>query len=134
MNGALIVDQSPALVRDVAAACALIGLPVLGVARDGLDAVDQAARLRPSHLVLDLLLPRLSGAQVLASLARHGATPFIIVVSAITARESIMAARQAGAQAYLLKPLATAKLLEVLSVRRAEPSPVVTFAARGAQP
>lgn len=134
MTSALIVDQSPGVARDIAAACASLGLPVVGVARDGLDAVDQAARLRPSHLVLDLLLPRLSGAQVLASIARQGLSPFIIVVSAITARESILAARQAGAHAYLLKPLATAKLIEVLSARRAEPAPAVTFAARGGLP
>jgi AmiR/NasT family two-component response regulator len=45
-----------------------------------------------------------------------------------------MAARQAGAQAYLLKPLVTAKLIEVLSARRTEPAPVVTVATRGARP
>lgn len=133
MTGVLIVDQSPGLVRAVTAACGSLGLPVVGVARDGLDAVDQAVRLRPTHLILDLLLPRLSGAQVLATIVRQGLTPFIVVVSAITAREAIMAARQAGAHAYLLKPLATAKLLEVLSGCRAEPAPApaVTFARGG---
>lgn len=134
MTGALIVDQSPGLVREIVAACASVGLPVVGVARDGLDAVDQATRLRPSHLVLDLLLPRLSGAQVLAALARQGQAPLIVVVSAITAREAILAARQAGAHAYLLKPLATAKLIDVLAPRRAEASPVVSFAVRGGLP
>lgn len=120
MAGVLIVDQSPALTREVAAICHGVGLPVLGIARDGLDAVEQALRLRPSHVVLDLLLPRLSGAQVLASIHRAGLTPFIVVITAITARESIVAARQAGAHAYLLKPLSTAKLIEVLSARRGD--------------
>lgn len=135
MAGVLIADQSTALVRDIAAACQGVDLPVVGIARDGLDAVEQALRTRPSHLVLDLLLPRLSGAQVLATLARHGLTPMIVVVSAITARESILAARQAGAHAYLLKPLAVGRLIEVLSARRAELTPAVPFArVAGAQP
>ncbi len=120
MAGVLIVDQSPALAREVAAICQGVGLQVVGVARDGLDAVDQAMRLHPTHLVLDLLLPRLSGAQVLAALHRAGLKPFVVVVSAITARESIVAARQAGAHAYLLKPLATAKLIAALCARRAD--------------
>ena len=49
-----------------------------------------------------------------------------MVVTAITARESILAARQAGAHAYLLKPLATARLIEVLSSRRGESVTAVT--------
>lgn len=121
MNGVLIADQSAGLAREIAAACQSMGLPVLAVVRDGLDAVDQANRLHPSHLVLDMLLPRLSGSQVLATLARQGLSPLVIVVSAITAREAIHAARQAGAHAYLLKPLSTAKLIEVLSSRRSQP-------------
>ena len=125
MAGVLIIDQSPALAREIAAVCAGLGLPVVGVARDGLDAVDQAMRLRPSHLILDLLLPRLSGAQVIATLRRQGLCPTVVVVSAVTARESILAARQAGATAYLLKPLVTAKLIEVLSARRPEPAVAV---------
>lgn len=125
MSGVLIIDQSAGLAREIAAACQTIGLPVVGVARDGLDGVDQALRLRPSHLVLDMLLPRLSGGQVLAAVARAGLHPVIVVVSAITARDAIAAARQAGAQAYLLKPLATSKLVEVLSARRAEAAAAV---------
>jgi len=125
MSGVLIIDQSAGLAREIAAACQAIGLPVLGVARDGFDGVDQALRLRPSHLVLDMLLPRLSGGQVLAALARAGLSPIIVVVSAITARDAIAAARQAGAQAYLLKPLATSKLVEVLSARRVEAAAAV---------
>ena len=126
MAGVLIVDQSPGLARDVAAVCQSVGLSVVGAARDGFDAVDQVMRLRLSHLVLDLLLPRLSGTQLLATLRRQGLSPLIVVVTAITARESILAARQAGAHAYLLKPLATARLIEVLSSRRGDVVAAVT--------
>lgn len=135
MPGVLIVDQSAALAREVIAVCQSLGLEVAAVARDGIEAVEQAVRLRPDMVVLDLLLPRLSGTQVMASLARHGLTPVVVVVTAVTARESILAARQAGAHAYLLKPLATAKLTEVLSARRADAPAAVAFAsARGTLP
>ena len=94
MRGVLIVDQSPSVARDIAAACNAAGLPVLGVARDGLEAVAMAQHARPSHIVLDLILPRLSGQQVMQTLARQGVTATVIVVSAVTARDPIMAARQ----------------------------------------
>lgn len=118
MAGLLIADQSPALIREIATAAQAAGLPVVGVARDGLDTVEQALRLRPTHVVIDLLLPRLAGAQVLISLRRQGLAPRVVVVSAVSAREAILAARQAGAIAYLLKPLAVPRLVELLTSQR----------------
>jgi DNA-binding NarL/FixJ family response regulator len=118
MSGLLIADQSPALAREIAIAAHAHGLPVVGVTRDGLDTVEQAVRLQPTHLVLDLLLPRLAGAQVLASLRRQGLTTRVVVVSAVSAREAILAARAAGAIAYLLKPLAVPRLVELLVSQR----------------
>ena len=124
MARVLIADQSPVLARELAVACQSAGLAVVGIARDGLGAVEQAARLRPTHLVLDLLLPRLGGAQVLATLRRQAVPVVAVVVSAVTARESILGARQAGATAYLLKPIAVPRLIEVLTAQRNEPAAV----------
>lgn len=118
MNGILIIEQSAATTRDLMTACAAAGLPVIGVASDGLEGVALARTLQPSHVTVDLVLPRLGGLQVMQALARHGLTPIVIVVSAVTAREAVVAARAAGARAYLLKPMATAKLAEILVAAR----------------
>lgn len=125
MNGVLIIEQSPATTRELIAACVVAGIPVLGVASDGLDGVAQACRLQPTHVTVDLVLPRLGGLQVLQALARHGLAPIVVVVSAVTARESVVAARAAGVRAYLLKPMVPAKLVEILvGVRGATPHAV----------
>jgi CheY-like chemotaxis protein len=91
---------------------------VLDVARAGVEAVTMARRLEPSHLTIDLVLPRLPGLQVIEALQRYGLTPMTIVVSAVTAREPIVAARAAGARAYLLKPVSQPKLAEILGATR----------------
>ena len=114
MRGVLSVEQSPTAARDIAAACRSADLPVLGVARDGIEAVTMARQLQPSHVTIDLVLPRLPGLQVLDALHRAGLHPLAIVISAVTAREPIVAARAAGARAYLLKPVLQPKLAEIL--------------------
>lgn len=118
MTGVLIVEQSPTVAREIAAACAAAGIAVAGIARDGLEAVTMARQLQPSHVTIDLVLPRLPGLQVLEALQRHGLNPFTIVISAVTAREPIVAARAAGARAYLLKPVLQPKLAEILGAAR----------------
>jgi two-component system chemotaxis response regulator CheY len=116
--GVLIIDQSTTSSQEIAAACAQTGIPVLGTARDGLEAVHLARQLRPWLITVDLILPRLGGLQVLQALDRHQVAAFTIVVSAVTARETIVAARSAGARAYLLKPIMQPKLVEILDAAR----------------
>jgi two-component system, chemotaxis family, protein-glutamate methylesterase/glutaminase len=118
MDGILIIDQSPAVAREIAGAAQSSGLVVLGIARDGLEAVALARQLQPTHITIDLVLPRLPGLQVIQALVRHGLSSIVVVVSAVTAREPIVAARGAGARAYLLKPVVNAKLAEILGVAR----------------
>ncbi len=115
MFGTLIIEQSPAATRDLVGACAAAGLPVLGVARDGLEGVAMARQLQPSHVTVDLVLPRLPGLQVIEALRRHQLDPVVVVVSAVSAREPVIAARAAGARAYLLKPIVFTKLVELLA-------------------
>ena len=123
MNGILIIEQSPTTIRELMAACAAASLPILGVATDGIAGVAMARNLQPSHVTVDLVLPRLGGLQVIEALARNGLTPIIVVVSAVTARDSVVAARAAGARAYLLKPVVAGKLAEILGATRAAAPP-----------
>ena len=123
-SGIVIADQSPSVARAIAAACAGSGVPVLGVAHDGVTAVSLALELRPAYVTVDLILPRLAGLQVIEALARHRLGASIVVISAVTAREPIVAAQHAGAIAYILKPFAGPRLVEVLRRRdQAAPQP-----------
>ena len=60
---------------------------MLGVARDGLEGVAMARQLQPTHVTVDLVLPRLPGLQVIEALRRHQLDATVIVVSAVSARE-----------------------------------------------
>ncbi len=56
-----VVDDNPSVRREIRAQLEASGLAVCGEAFDGLSAVEQASRLRPDLIILDLSMPRLNG-------------------------------------------------------------------------
>ena len=83
------------------------------VARDGAEGLEQARRLRPRAVVLDILLPRLDGWDLLARLKSDPATAEapVVVVSMLDERGKGLAL---GAVEYLVKPVAREELLAAL--------------------
>jgi signal transduction histidine kinase len=82
-------------------------------ARDGAEGLEMARRLRPRAVVLDILLPRLDGWDLLARLKADPATADspVVVVSMLDERGKGLAL---GAVEYLVKPVAREELLEAL--------------------
>jgi two-component system, NarL family, nitrate/nitrite response regulator NarL len=87
---------------------------VLGEAGDGHEAVEQAAKLRPDLLLLDLAMPRANGLQALQELIELGipVRP-VLLTAAIESSESIKALRL-GAGGVILKESATQLLYKCL--------------------
>jgi CheY-like chemotaxis protein len=83
------------------------------VARDGAEGLEQARRLRPRAVVLDILLPRLDGWDLLSRLKADPATADspVVVVSMLDERGKGLAL---GAVEYLVKPVGREELLEAL--------------------
>jgi len=85
-------------------------------AYDGLDAISICESEKPDLLLLDLMMPVMSGYDVTRKLRENPATAGIPVVmlSAAGQGESIKEALQAGARDYLVKPVDTDKLVETM--------------------
>ncbi len=83
-------------------------IEVVGIARDGLEALEKIAELSPDVVTLDLMMPNLDGLGVLAALPPQGA-PRVIVCSISDAQTELgAAALQAGAVDIVRKPTALA--------------------------
>jgi len=111
----LVVDDH-GIVRDGLAAL-LTGhfhMEVVGAAANGKDAVLLAERLRPDVVVMDLVLPELSGID--ATLRIMAALPLtrVVVLSACDTSEHVFRALRAGARGYVLKGSAGAELVEAV--------------------
>lgn len=112
----LVVDDSAfarKVLRDLLATSP--DIEVVGTARDGLEALEKLAELKPDVMTLDLVMPNLDGLGVLDSLPLED-PPRVIVVSVSDAHTELgAAALQAGALDIVHKPtaLATQQLYEL---------------------
>jgi two-component system phosphate regulon response regulator PhoB len=108
----LVVDDEPDIVALVAYHLAKAGFRV-STAANGDDALEQAKRELPSLIVLDLMLPGMSGFDVLESLRRNETTRHIAVLMLTARREEPDRLRglSLGADDYLVKPFSPAELV-----------------------
>ena len=100
----LIADEDPDLQQIVDARLQAAGYRTL-MAFDGEQALDMAASQAPAVILLDLMMPKLTGFDVLARLRdRGGEGPRIIVVSARERDEDVTRAFGLGADDFVSKP------------------------------
>jgi two-component system, NarL family, response regulator NreC len=78
-------------------------LSIVGVAADGLETVRLTERLKPDILVLDLMMPGLSGLEALRILRERSPRTRIVVLSMHSSNAFIAQALQNGAIGYVLK-------------------------------
>lgn len=91
-------------------------LEVVGIARDGLDALERIDELRPDVVTLDLQMPELDGLGVLKALEAKADAPRVVIVTMTDAENALaVEALQTGAFDVVYKPtaLATDRLYEV---------------------
>ncbi len=113
----LIVDDDPTQRRLIRAVLEREGFAV-AQADGGVAALDQlAAGARPDLLILDLVMPGKSGLELLAELRGGGDAVPVIVLTATGGVDTVVRAMQAGAQDFLIKPVAPDRL--TVSVRNA---------------
>lgn len=115
---------------------------VVGSARDGVEAVEMAVRLRPDVITLDVEMPRLDGLGALRQLMKACPTPVVMVSSLTRAHaEPTIRALIAGAVDFVTKPenpldLARvgeelrAKVLAASRVRLGSPARCLPLSAR----
>jgi DNA-binding response OmpR family regulator len=106
----LLADDDPIIVNSLTPFFERAGFHMLTVS-NGIDALEKAQSHRPDLIVLDVLMPRLDGREVLRRLRRAGLqTPTILLTQVGDAIERAMALEE-GADDYLNKPFESHELL-----------------------
>ena len=100
----LIVDDHAVVRKGIRALLATEPtLEVVDEAVDGFEAVGKYEKLLPDILLLDLLMPRKSGIEVIRELKGKYSDAKILVLTSFAANEQVFPAIKAGALGYLLK-------------------------------
>ncbi len=85
----------------------------LVVAKDGQEGVEKAAAEKPDLILMDVMMPRLTGFEACKKIRAHGPTARIPVILVTTRgeEESMKQGFEAGCNAYVTKPINGADLL-----------------------
>jgi two-component system KDP operon response regulator KdpE len=120
MMRVLVVDDEPQLLRALRINLSARRYEVV-VAADGAAALEAAARHLPDLVILDLGLPDMDGAEVIAGLRGWTKVPILVLSGRADAADKVDAL-DAGADDYVTKPFSMEELMARLRAlqRRAE--------------
>lgn len=79
----LVADDEPDVRLLLRLQLTQLGLEVVGEAADGIEVLDECARDEPDALVLDLLMPRMNGFEVIPKLRRAHPAVAIVAYTAV---------------------------------------------------
>jgi DNA-binding NarL/FixJ family response regulator len=89
-------------------------IEVVGEASDGAEAVEEAIRLRPDVLLMDIRMPRLDGIEATRRLTAHAGAPRVLVLTTFDLDEYVYEALRAGAAGFLLKDAPPGQIAEAI--------------------
>jgi len=98
-------------------------IDVVGVARDGAEAIALCAEHAPDVVLMDLEMPDIDGVEATQSIVRHGGSAVVILTS-FGDREHIAEAIDSGAVGYLLKDADPRELVAGIRAAAAGESPL----------
>ncbi len=112
-NRILIVDDNEANVELLEAYLAGVNCE-LAIAADGREALDKVAEFRPDVILLDIMMPKLSGFEVCKQVKDDPGTRkiMILMVTALNELGDIERAVAAGTDDFLSKPVQKVELLK----------------------
>ena len=107
----LIVEDEIRLARNVAKALTETASFAVDIARDGEDGLHQALSNPYDLIVLDLMLPKVSGLEILRRLRHTGSRTPVLILTARSATEDVVHGLNLGSDDYLTKPFDMGELI-----------------------
>ena len=91
-------------------------LEVVGEAATGQEVIEQAERLQPDVILMDLQMPEVNGIEATRRILRNSPHIGVIVVTMFEDDDSVFAAVRAGARGYVLKGADQEEVLQAIQV------------------
>ena len=128
----LVVDDHLVVRKGIGALLATEpDIEVVGEARDGAEAIAEAARLQPDVILMDLVMPQMDGIAAIERILASQPKARIMVLTSFDADDKVFPAIRAGALGYTLKDFGPAELVRAIQrVHRGESSLHPTIARK----
>lgn len=110
----LIVDDSNVMRRRIERSQQIDRLEVVGLASDGLEALELFQRTDPDVVTMDITMPAMDGIECVSRLVQMKPNVLILVVSALADKATAVEAMEKGANGFLNKPFTDRQLNDAL--------------------
>jgi len=105
-------------------------LEVVGTAVDGAEAIELTEELRPDVVLMDISMPDVDGIRATGSILEARTETRVVMLTAFSDRDRVVAALDAGAIGYLLKDSEPQEVLEAVRAAARGDAPLAPRAAR----
>jgi DNA-binding NarL/FixJ family response regulator len=114
LSTVLVVDDAELFREALKAAFTQEGFDVVAVAGDAMAGIDLAREHEPDLVMLDLLMPGMSGLDVLGTIVKASPRSRVVLLTASESSEDLLAAVKAGASGYLTKDTPLPRLVSAM--------------------
>lgn len=111
----LIVDDSEAPLKYLEKLVAELGHEVVGVARNGEEAVAVFRKTHPDAVFMDMIMPRMNGLEALQAIRTDDPQARVVMTCSLKSCEMAFASEDQGARYFLTKPFEEDCLRKILS-------------------
>lgn len=91
------------------------GYNVVGEATDGGSGLELALKLRPNIILLDVVMPKISGLEILPKMKSLVPDARILMVTANKDQETVSEAVKAGIHGFIVKPFNAQKIIDTVA-------------------
>lgn len=111
----LVVDDSNIIRNRIKRGFNASQFELVGVATNGLEAIDKFNELHPDVITMDLTMPEMDGLDCIQRLIEIDPSVNILVISALTDKATGIKAIDLGARGFICKPFTDEQLVEALN-------------------
>jgi len=108
----LIVDDAPFIREVIKDLAQKNGITVIGEAENGEDAVKLASELRPDVILMDIVMPKVSGVEATRRIMQEWPEAKVLALSTLDQDVLVQKALQAGCKEFITKPFKSKDLVD----------------------
>lgn len=100
----LVVDDDPVIVKALSSRLSKDGYTVVSTT-DPTEALEKLQEEEFDLIISDIIMPYMSGIELVTEIKKHGGETPIILISALDQKELILTAFEMGAKDFVVKPI-----------------------------
>ena len=115
-RSALVCDDKAYIRRVIGKVLGQVGVEVVGEAETGIDAVERYKELTPDLVMMDIVMPGMTGLDAVRKIIEFDPAARILICSGLGQEALVAEAMRAGAKGYVLKPFTLSDLMEAVQL------------------